>query len=146
MPNVKLMDLFVFVGGFISGPYDGAVIGALSWMVYGLLNPHGWILTILVATIFGEMVYGIAGGIIGKIRSQAGRIELSFLALVCTIFYDFVTNVAFALTFKIPIKMTLLTGIPFSLIHEFSNVVLFFLVGPELIKFIDRVFLSRFEP
>ncbi len=82
IPNVKLMDLLVFVAGFISGPFDGAIVGALSWIVYGFLNPRGWILTILVATTVAEAVYGIAGGFLRKIHIMQGK--LSWLCWACS--------------------------------------------------------------
>jgi len=62
IPNVKFMDLLVFVAGLIAGPLDGAIVGALSWIVYGFLNPYGWVPTILIATALAETIYGILGG------------------------------------------------------------------------------------
>ena len=143
IPNVKFMDLLVFVAGFIAGSLDGAIVGALSWIVYGFLNPYGWVPTILIATVLAETIYGILGGILRRNPSQASRAELALLGLLCTLFYDFITNVAFALTFKIPLTIALLAGIPFALVHELSNAALFSIVGPELIRFINKMLLPK---
>ncbi|RLG54775.1 MAG: hypothetical protein DRO00_00385 [Thermoproteota archaeon] len=63
--------------------------------------------------------------------------------MLCTLTYDFLTNAVFALTFKIPLTIALLAGIPFALVHELSNAALFSIVGPELIRFINKIFLPK---
>ena len=138
IPNVKLMDLLVFVAGFVAGPLDGAIVGALSWMVYGFLNPYGWILPIWIATMLSETIYGITGGIIRKNLFRVGKAELALIGLLCTLCYDILTNLAFSLTFNIPLKVALIAGIPFSLAHELSNAVLFSIAGSALIKLIEK--------
>ena len=143
IPNVKFMDLLVFVAGFIAGPLDGAMVGILTWIVYGFLNPYGWVPTILIATTLAETIYGIFGGILRRKSSQAGRAELALLGLLCTFLYDLLTNFVFALTFKIPLTIAFLAGIPFALVHELSNAALFSIVGPELIGFINKIFLPK---
>ncbi len=143
LPNVKLMDLLVFLAGFLAGPLDGAIVGVLGWAIYGFLNPYGWILPIWIATMISETVYGILGGILKMKSSEIGRAELAIAALISTLLYDLATNIAFSLTFNVPILMVLIAGIPFSIVHTFSNVALFSIVGPELIKLIERLFSLR---
>ena len=63
--NVKFMDLIVFTAGFIMGPTLGAATGVMVWLVYGTINPFGFSLPILGATMIGEAVYGVAGGLYG---------------------------------------------------------------------------------
>jgi len=74
--------------------------------------------------------------------SKVGRTELALIGLLCTLLYDFLTNAVFSLTFNIPLTIAILAGIPFALAHELSNAALFSIVGPELIRFVDR-FLTR---
>jgi len=64
--NVKFMDLIVFTAGFIMGPTMGAATGVMVWLVYGTINPFGFSLPILAATMIGEAIYGVAGGLYGK--------------------------------------------------------------------------------
>jgi hypothetical protein len=37
--NVKFMDLIVFVSGIVFGPFVGASIGVLTWLVYRYPEP-----------------------------------------------------------------------------------------------------------
>ncbi|MDH5375773.1 MAG: ECF transporter S component, partial [Candidatus Bathyarchaeota archaeon] len=64
--QVKAMDFIVFVGGFCFGPFAGAFIGILSWTVYGVINPYGFIPQVWLATMFSEAIYGLLGGLLGK--------------------------------------------------------------------------------
>ena len=60
--NIKLMDIIVFLGGFCFGPLAGALIGVTSWAVYGTLNPLGFSIPVLLATMFSIAV-GIGFGL-----------------------------------------------------------------------------------
>jgi uncharacterized membrane protein len=137
--NIKLMDIIVFLGGFLFGPLAGGLIGILSWSVYGTLNPLGFSLPIWLATMFSESIYGVAGGAIGKLltkpdvnlKSQARGLCVFFgaLGLLLTLSYDVVTNIVFGYVNNWSIFFSVLTGfIPFGLAHELSNA-FFFGVG-----------------
>jgi hypothetical protein len=137
--NIKLMDIIVFLGGFLFGPLAGGLIGILSWTVYGTLNPMGFSLPILFATMFSESIYGVAGGAIGKVLAKpdinlkSGARSLCFffgaLGLLLTLSYDVVTNIVFGYVNNWSILFSVLTGfIPFGLAHELSNA-FFFGVG-----------------
>ena len=39
LPNIKVMDLVVFVSGFVFGTFIGATTGILAWTLYGVINP-----------------------------------------------------------------------------------------------------------
>jgi hypothetical protein len=146
--NVKLMDLIVFVSGFTFGPIIGATIGILSWLVYGAINPYGFSLPILLATSSSEAIYGVLGGIIGK-RSIIkvdndnlflNNIKFAIIGFLLTFLYDLITNIVSALTASIPIIVSLITGIPFSLLHEVSNMILFFVAASPIIRGTQLVF------
>ena len=133
IPNFKAMDFFVFISGFIFGPLVGASIGILIWLIYGVMNPYGFVPQVWLATMFSESIYGIAGGVIGRGTAStnfySNRFGLSFLlgitGFFLTLFYDLVTNIVYALAFNIPIGIALITGVPFALVHELSNTILF---------------------
>lgn len=144
--NFKVMDLLVFVSGFVFGPIIGASIGVLTWMVYGVLNPYGFVPQIWVATMLSETIYGITGGVLAKLISvsdySSNRVGLRVLfgatGFLLTFLYDLITNVAFALTFGVPIIAALIAGVPFALIHELSNLILFGACSTPLISILEK--------
>lgn len=140
LPNINLMDLVVFVTGFVFGPFIGATTGILAWAVYGVLNPLGFSLPIWASTMIGEALFGIFGGLVAKISYKKlanpfdfkFSLETSLWGLFLTIAYDLSTNLVFTATFGVPIVASFVTGwlIPpwFGFMHEGSNM-LFFFVG-----------------
>jgi LytS/YehU family sensor histidine kinase len=126
--NVKLMDFIVFIGGFCFGPVVGVLVGVISWIVYGTLNPQGFVLPVLLATTFSETIYGLAGGLLreGFTDFKEGMWKASvFFASVgalLTLVYDVITNVVFGLTVGWNVVFAVVFGfIPFGLTHEISN-------------------------
>lgn len=134
--NVKIMDLIVFVGGFLFGPLVGALTGMLSWMIYGAINPYGFVPQIYVATILAETIYGLLGGLLGKkllasqVEGQGLRLSLFFgiIGFTSTLIYDLATTVVYALVIENPVIPTIVMGVPFTLVHELSNTA-FFILG-----------------
>jgi hypothetical protein len=130
--NIKPMDFIVFIGGFCFGPVIGASVGMISWAVYGTLNPQGFVLPVLLATMFSETIYGIAGGLLRKeltaFKGERGRTSV-FFALVgalLTVAYDVITNVVFGLAVGWNVVFAVVVGfVPFGLAHEISNLVFF---------------------
>ena len=131
--NVKVMDFIVFIGGFCFGAYAGAFIGILTWAVYGVINPYGFVPQVLLATMFSEAIYGIVGGFLGKNFAQIGsndqrfRLSIFFgtMGFILTLIYDLVTNVVYASAFGIPIIVAIVFGTPFTILHEVSNAAIF---------------------
>lgn len=133
VPNVKVMDLIVFIGGFCFGPIVGALIGIITWAVYGGINPYGFALQVWLATMFSQSIYGLVGGVLGKNFASTSfdgqRLELSIffgiIGFVLTLIYDLTTTVVYALTFGVPIIVTIVLGMPFTVFHESSNAIIF---------------------
>jgi uncharacterized membrane protein len=134
--NFKLMDVIVFIAGLCFGVPVGMTVGALCWVIYGTLNPYGFALPVWIATIVGESIYGLAGGLIGRAtlrggggKALPGRAEMALWAALLTLVYDFFTNIVFAYTFGVPLIAAIATGwlIPpwFGVIHMVSNIILF---------------------
>ncbi len=126
--NVKFMDLIVFTSGFIMGPMMGALTGVMVWLVYGTINPFGFSLPILIATMTGEAMFGVVGGYYGKREPVSGygiSVWTAFIGFIITFVYDIFTNIVSAYTVGIPISIGLVTGIPFMLAHVLSNTVFF---------------------
>jgi len=151
VPNVKFMDLFVFVSGYTMGMLSGALVGVLTWLVYGTFNPYGFNLPTLAATCTGESIYGIMGGILsGRLDLKTDRLRfheefwkdnliLGVIGFLLTFIYDLFTNIVTALVFEIPLIACLVAGIPFALIHEVSNFIIFFLLGSVMINTIQKL-------
>jgi len=144
--NIKLMDFIVFVGGFCFGPLVGVSIGVISWTVYGTLNPQGFVLPVLLATMFSEAIYGIAGGLLRKgltsLKGEAWKASLFFASVgaLLTLVYDVITNVVFGLTAGWNVVFAVVVGfIPFGLLHEISNLVFFGVGSVPVISAIKKV-------
>ena len=146
--NFKIMDLLVFISGFIFGSLIGASVGVLIWAVYGVLNPYGFVPQIWIATMLSESVYGIAGGILSRslsivsLSSNKTLVSILFSAtgFLLTFIYDIATNIAFALTFNVPLIVALITGIPFAIIHQASNTVLFGICSIPLLTVLKKIY------
>ena len=147
VPNLVLMDFIVFLGGFCFGPVVGASVGILTWAVYGVINPYGFIPQVWLATMFSESLYGIVGGLLGKNlasinldehRLRSGILFGSF-GFILTLSYDIITNIVYALTFGVPILVSFLTLVPFAIVHELSNVAIFSVGSIPLITAIRKI-------
>jgi uncharacterized membrane protein len=143
--NVKLMDLFTFVGGLLFGPVVGALVGVLSWSVYGALNPYGFVPQIWIATMLSEAVYGAVGGMLSRTRTDFSKhsfarvVFLANLGFLLTLAYDAVTNVVYAQVYGTNLLVAFVLGAPFTLTHEISNALLFGLCVIPLISAVQVI-------
>lgn len=144
--NVKLMDFIVFVGGFCFGSVVGVLVGVISWTVYGTLNPQGFVLPVLLATMCSEMIYGIAGGLLRKgltnLKGETKKASVFFASVgaLLTLIYDVVTNIVFGLTAGWNVVFAVVVGfVPFGLTHEISNLVFFGIGSVPVISAINDV-------
>jgi uncharacterized membrane protein len=144
--NVSFMDVLVFITGLAFGSRIGMAVGFLSWAIYGLINPYGFVLPILVATATMESMYGLVGGLLGRQGRQmihphpiVASVQYAIVGFIITFAYDVVTNIVFAITFGIQLNIALIEGIPFAIVHAFSNVNLFFVGVLPAIKGIHRL-------
>lgn len=154
--NVKLMDLIVFIVGYLAGPFAGAFTGVLTWSIYGPINPNGFSLPVWIATMTGETLYGIAGGFLGRrlslIPSNYSRFKanalLGVIAFGLTFAYDIYTSVIHAWVFGVPFYsgafiLYLLVSIPFFVVHEASNLLLFALIPIPVIQPLSGLSMRR---
>jgi len=147
LPNLKVMDFIVFIGGFCFGPVVGSSIAILTWAVYGVINPYGFVLPVWLATIFSESIYGVVGGLLGKnlasinLEDQHLRSGVLFgsLGFILTLIYDLITNIVYALTFGLPILVSIILGVPFTALHELSNTAIFSVGSVPLIRAVRKI-------
>lgn len=153
IPNIKFMDLFVFVSGYLMGVFPGAIVGFLSWLVYGSLNPLGFDLGIYIATCLCEMLYGVAGGLFERFGLHSNlssvnvkenifwltNFKFGIIGFLLTFIYDLFTNIVFGLIYGLPVPLALIRGVPFAIAHEVSNFFFFFFGCSILIKAIKKI-------
>jgi hypothetical protein len=191
IPNVKLMDAFVFIAAFLFGLQVGLGTAVSIWAVYGFVNPYGQDdLMLLLFLMTGECLYALAGallsrtsiareliakqiqtrtrdkqsikygvnlemGIQSRIRTRArnllnnarlyGRTSLLFglIGFQATFAYDILTNFG-SWVFKTSspyqaLIIGMITGVPFAILHEASNLVFFATVVPPAIAAAKRL-------
>lgn len=137
IPNFELLTLVVFGSGLLLGARWGAMVGAITMLIYSVLNPYGAVHPLVtLAQVVGEVAAGLAGAAFGA-AGLAGRdlrlraVVLAAIAILATAFFDLITNLASGVVFG-QMRLTLLGGIPFSLWHIGWNVVLFVVLGTPL--------------
>jgi len=155
VPNVKLMDALVFIAAFLFGLEVGLGSAISIWITYGFINPYGQAdPTLLVFLITGESFYAIAGAVLSRAsvakdllnKAQPhGRMNLLFglIGFQATFAYDVLTNFG-TWAFKTSslyqaLIIGVITGVPFAILHEASNIVFFATVVPLAIAASNRM-------
>ena len=143
IPNFEVLTLVVFCSGILLGVRDGALVGALSELLYSLLNPYGSAHPLVtLSQVLGIAAAGVAGGV--AVRAglpvlpptiRAGALVLASIGL--TAFFDFLTNLAGGIVYG-QLRVMLIGGIPFSLVHIGTNILLFALIGTPLVGVFAR--------
>lgn len=138
IPNFEVLTLVVFCAGVLLGVRDGILTGAVTMLVYSLLNPYGAAPPLItIAQVAGEAAAGAAGGVLAGAGLAAfppapRAAALAITAVLLTLFFDLVTNLATGYLLG-QVRLALLGGIPFSLWHIGWNVALFAGVGTPLV-------------
>ena len=146
IPNVKLMDALVFISAFLFGLEVGLGSAISIWLIYGFINPYGQADPMLLFFLMtGECFYAIAGAFLSRASAtqdllnnahpyrRAGLI-FGLIGFQATFAYDVLTNFG-SWIFKTSslyqaLIIGLITGVPFAIIHEASNLVFFATVVP----------------
>ena len=158
LPNIKIMDALVFIAAFLFGLTVGVGIAISIWAVYGFVNPYGQAgFPLILFLMAGECFYALGAAALRKSSTAeqllSERRVSSYLStaiifgiagLTLTFAYDVLTNFATYLLVSDSLYQALLigliTGAPFALTHELSNLVFFALVSPGAIL-ATRVFM-----
>ncbi|RLI46992.1 hypothetical protein DRO69_01820 [Candidatus Bathyarchaeota archaeon] len=145
-PNIEFTSIISFVVGVIFGCSAGAFLGGMTMFINGFLSPWGFAGLNMPFQIIGMAAIGIIGGLYGKsmrgnhYSSRLISAEAAVLGAFLTLIYDIVTNAGFALLFKLDLIFVLIIGIWFSIIHVFTNSVLFGLSFLPLSKIIKQLY------
>jgi LytS/YehU family sensor histidine kinase len=151
LPNVELSSVMVFLSGFLFGPFIGALVGFIAMLIYQFWNPWGAFLPPIGLAVIGCTIFiGIVGGILGKALHRLDQSDSrwflvpALFGVLLTLFYDLVTTFAYSFTFAIPFIVTILTGLPFMIIHIASNTVLFGLLTQPVTLAVHQLQLNQF--
>jgi hypothetical protein len=138
IPNVEVMTLLAFAGGWLTGIAGGAAIGILGMGLFTAANPYGAAVPLVaVAQVMSMGLVGACGGLWSRSGGAGPRspsaLRLGAMGAGLTLVYDLNTNVAIGVSFS-QVVPTLVGGVPFALIHICSNALVFAIAGPYLIK------------
>jgi hypothetical protein len=149
LANIKLMDTIVFVSGLVFGLNVSVSVGALTWLVYGSVNPLGASGgPLLVILIVSETVYAFLGCLarkvfaFDKIGIPTRSLFWGSLGLIGAFVYDLSTIITPTMLTGVSFKValgSLFPAVPFMLAHEVSDFVFFATVGPVLVAAILKV-------
>jgi energy-coupling factor transport system substrate-specific component len=147
VPNLEMISAGVFICGIWMGPRTGWLIGFLAEAIFSLSNPMGFPPPpLLAAQVLGMSLVGLTGGLLRRLLLDDGffsrrgwprHLLLGAAGLLLTIVFDLLTTISFPLTagFSLQqIQVALAFGLPFTLIHQAANALIFALVVPLIIN------------
>lgn len=139
VPNVEFFTFVVFSSGFLLGIIEGCLVGIVSMSLYtSIITPYGLPpLPIAFAQVFSMALIGVAGGISRMLYTifpkRLKLLTIGLFGLGLTLVYDLLTNLATAYVMGqfLPV---MISAIPFALIHILSNMAIFVVLTPVLLK------------
>ena len=119
LPNVEPLTFFAILAGWLFGRKKGFLVGVSSiyisnFLVFGGQGP--WTFTQVIA-------YGLIGFLGGFLRKKSGIFEAMLLAFVGTIIMQIIFNIGWAALIGFNFFAAMLTALPFTIIHVFSNTI-----------------------
>ncbi len=156
IPNVKLMDAFVFIAAFLFGLEVGLGSAVSIWAIYGFANPYGVDDLITLSFLMaGECLYAISGWTLShtsvardllnpgrSYRLRRMSVVFSLIGFQATFAYDILTNFGtyFLRTSSAyqALLIGIITGAPLAILHEGSNLFFFATVVPLAIASTKR--------
>ncbi len=141
VPNVEFLTFVIFSSGYLLGMIEGMIVGIISMSIYtSLITPYGLPpLPIAIAQIFSMALVGFAGGLVNRFRliltfnSYLPYLSMGIAGLALTVIYDLLTNVATAYVMG-QFYPVMVAAIPFAAIHILSNLIIFIIFTPLLLK------------
>ncbi len=146
VPNVEFFTFVIFSSGYTLGIIEGLSVGVVSMSLYtSIITPYGLPpLPIAFAQVSSMGLIGLAGGLASKLHlvcldkkpsSLRGFkfFTMGLFGMGLTLVYDLFTNLATAFVVGqfLPV---MLAAIPFALIHILSNIAIFVVLTPVLLK------------
>ncbi len=150
VPNVELIMLMVFIGGYLFGPGKGMLVGAAGGFLFSALNPWGSGLAfppLLFAQTLCFSITGLSGGIaVPKIFRRTHPATKMFLfgisGLILTVLYHLIVSFftsGYAGFTMSQIRVFLIGGMVFGIWHIGMNTIFFTFLTPVLIRVIHQM-------
>ena len=123
IPNVEAITAILFIAGFTLGISKGIIAAIITALIYFGFNPQGGFFPpLLIAQILGLCIAPVAGALFFRIsRNRKLRLlVLAIMAILSTLGYDILTNLAFPLAAGFDLRgifATLIAAVPFTVIH-----------------------------
>jgi hypothetical protein len=149
IPNVEMFTAAIFASGFLVGAGLGALIGAISALLFSLFNPYGAPTPpLLIAQI---TCMALTGAVAGWLRNcgwlarpaWARAALFGMLGFLLTLIYDVLTTLSFALIMTggeaKKIWASFIFGLGFYGLHLLSNTLIFALLVPLLLERLRRI-------
>ena len=141
--KIGLTETLAFICGFVFGPIQGFMTGALIIVISDLLMlPGPW--TPCIGAIIG--IFGIGGGMTRRLFGNPSRNMLVASSLTLTALSEFLQNLWFALFFGIPVVVAFTMAIPTAATALINNTILFTTVGSKTIKLMLEKLSQGAEP
>ncbi len=149
IPNVELIILSAFLGGLALGPRRGFIVAMVGEAIFSALNPMGSGLGFPVLFLFQIIsigISGLTGGMLSRFLAKEHTslmiaITLGFIGFLLTMIYDALTALSFPISSGMTegtVWATLSVGLIFFVTHLVSNIILFSLFGPGLVRLVLR--------
>ena len=131
---VGFSETLAVTSGFALGPVCGFLVGMLIIAVSDLyLLPGPW--TPFIGGTIGAL--GIFGGAL-RGRVAPNRRSMAVVAVVATLFSEFVQNLWVSLFYSIPLVAVLISGLPTLVAALINNTILLTAAGPRIIDLLRR--------
>ncbi|MFW9807955.1 MAG: hypothetical protein ACFFE6_01125 [Candidatus Thorarchaeota archaeon] len=138
VPNLELGSSILFLTAYIFGMHMAIWSTLIMSLLFGIINPWGaFIPQIWISQVIGWFYIVTIGSIMGRLgpngeRPEPRKWELAFTGAFVTFIFEQVTNIGYSVTFGVPFYLAVTAAIPFTLLHIFSNSIVFSQVVPIL--------------
>lgn len=146
IPNIELITATIFLSGYFLGLKEGVLTGVLTEGLYSLLSPFGIAAPpLFIAQITCMGFVGFAGAIFYKDKSNNKIVYLLQLGLIgfsVTLLFAVLTTLSFVLFIELSIDQLLgsfLYGLGFYVTHIVTNVLIFIMLVPVIIKGLENL-------
>ena len=138
VPNLELGSSILFVTAYIFGVQMAIWSTLIMSLLFGIINPWGGFIPLIwLSQVIGWFYIVATGAIMGRFGKNGKRLEprkweLAFTGAFVTFIFEQVTNIGYSITFGVPFILAIAAAIPFTILHIFSNAIIFSQVVPML--------------
>ncbi|MFC2150486.1 hypothetical protein ACFLQV_03170 [Calditrichota bacterium] len=143
IPNVEGFTFVLYISGYSLGIFSGLTAAIAASIIYFGINPQGFYPPLLLAQTLGACLAPMAGSILRTRSFNSKQIVIvsAASALLVTLIYDVLTNIAYPLSagFDLKAVLTMLAaGLAFSVLHILSNILLFSILTIPALKIVKH--------